>query len=171
MMRDVCTTSPLMGQCASTSHRSCTDPFNRTFFAEFDDFFITRIADSTQTSTQFWGILLNFEFTPVGGCQQQVKLGDDVLFAFDAFNKNHFLKLDGPVTVRAGQAVQFTVTDGMTKAGVEGARVVASGRGVGSQISDAEGHVSFTLETKGVHNLKADKDDSIRSNGVSILVI
>ena len=142
-----------------------------TFSDEFDDFFITRVADSAETDTQFWGILLNFVFTPVGGCQQQVKFGDEVLWAFDAFSKTHFLKLDGPVTVRSGHPVVFTVTDGMTEGAIEGATVVASGRGVGSQVSDAEGHVSFTFQTKGIHNLKADKDDSIRSNGVSILVV
>ncbi|KAH8102129.1 hypothetical protein BXZ70DRAFT_54836 [Cristinia sonorae] len=145
--------------------------FDGTFDPEFDDFFITRIGDSPQTATQFWGILVGFEFTPVGGCQQRVHLGDDVLWAFDAFSKNHFLKLAGPVTARSGQPVRFMVTDGMTGGGVAGARVVASGRGAGSQVSDASGHVTFTFNARGVHDLKADRDDSIRSNGVSVLVV
>lgn len=75
------------------------------------------------------------------------------------------------MTVPAGHAVQFTVKDGMTGEVIEGARVVASGRGVGPQTSDAGGHATFTFNTKGIHNLKADKDDSIRSNGISILVV
>jgi len=145
--------------------------FDGTFDPEFDDFFITRIADSAQTITQFWGILLNFQFTQVGGCQQEVKAEDHVLFAFDAFSKTHFLRLDGPAIVRAGHAVQLNVTDGMTDEVIEGASVVASGHGAGSQVSDADGHVSFTFTSRGVHNLKANRDDSIRSNGVNILVI
>ncbi|TCD66108.1 hypothetical protein EIP91_001760 [Steccherinum ochraceum] len=145
--------------------------FDGTFDPEFDDFFITSIADSTETTTAFWGILLDFEFTPVGGCQQEVRFGGNVLWAFDAFTKAHFLKLVGPATVHSGQPAQFTVTDGMTGDGIGGARVVASGRGVGPQTSDTNGVATFTFQTKGIHNLKADKDDSIRSNGVSILVV
>lgn len=33
---------------------------------ELEDYFIARIGPDEQTSTQFWGILLNFQFTPVG---------------------------------------------------------------------------------------------------------
>ena len=66
-----------------------------TFFTEFDDFFITRIGTSAETSTQFWGLLLDFQFTPVGGCQQEVKAFQDILWAFDAFNKVFFLEASG----------------------------------------------------------------------------
>ena len=45
-----------------------------TFSTEFDDFFITSIGGESQTAKEFWGILLNFQFTPVGGCQQEVKV-------------------------------------------------------------------------------------------------
>ena len=50
---------------------------------------------SVGTSTRFRGILLNFDLTPVGGCQQDVKQDDEISFAFDAFNANSFLKLTG----------------------------------------------------------------------------
>ena len=40
-------------------------------------------------------MLLKFEFTPVGGCEQEVKQDNEILFAFDAFNANSFLKLTG----------------------------------------------------------------------------
>lgn len=99
-----------------------------------------------------------------------MKLGDEVLWAFDAFSKTHFLKLEGPATVLAGRPTQFTVTDGMVGGAVGNATVVASG-GVGSQVSDAEGHVTFTFRTPGIRNLKADREESIRSNGVSVVVI
>ncbi|THH26516.1 hypothetical protein EUX98_g7672 [Antrodiella citrinella] len=144
--------------------------FDGTFDPQFDDFFITSIGDSTQNVTQFWGILLNFQFTPVGGCQQEVQLGDQVLWAFDAFSKAHVLKLAGLATALVGHAAQFSVTDGSTEETIEGASVVASG-GAGTQISDTDGVVSFTFSTAGIHDLKASRDDSIRSNIVSILVI
>lgn len=136
----------------------------RTFFEEFDDYFVTTIGGDAQTATQFWGILLAFQFTPVGGCQQRVKLGDDLLWAFDAFNKAHFLKLDGPHTAHIGQAVTLTVTDGATGSPIAGAEV-------DGQTSDANGHVSVTFGSAGVKGVKAKKADSIRSNKLTVVVI
>jgi hypothetical protein len=95
-----------------------------TFDTEFDDFFITRIAGSAETATQFWGLLLNFQFTPVGGCQQEVKFKDEVLWAFDAFNAAHFLKLSSPSNViHVHKPVEFTVVDGLTGIPVSGVDV------------------------------------------------
>ncbi|KAF8808424.1 hypothetical protein BYT27DRAFT_7137375 [Phlegmacium glaucopus] len=138
--------------------------FDGTFFTQFDDFFITSIDGDAQTATQFWGLLLNFQFTPVGGCQQEVKLDDDILFAFDAFNKAHFLKLTGPHTARVGHAVILTVTDGQNGGAVAGAVVDGN-------VSDANGHVSVTFTKLGPSEVKAEKSDSIRSNRLIILVI
>ena len=135
-----------------------------TFSTEFDDFFITSIGGVTQTATEFWGILLNFQFIPVGGCQQEVKLNDDILFAFNAFNAVHFLKLTGPETANVGSPVLLTVTDGQTGSPVAGADV-------NGDISDANGHVSVTFAQVGLQKVKATKSDSIRSNQLSILVI
>jgi hypothetical protein len=135
-----------------------------TFSTEFDDFFITSIGGNTQTSTEFWGILLNFEFTPVGGCQQQVKHNDDILFAFNAFNANFFLKLTGPATAHHGVPVTLTVTDGQTGNPVAGATV----DGV---TTDASGHATVTFAHIGAQHLKATKADAIRSNQLTVLVI
>ena len=134
-----------------------------TFSTAIDDFFITSIAGDTQTSTESWGILINFEFTAVGGCQQEVKHDDDVLFAFDAFNKAHFLKLTGPESAHIGIPVVLTVTDGQTGRPVAGADV-------NGDTSDANGHVSVTFTHAGQHTVKAQKSDSIRSNQLTILV-
>jgi len=138
-------------------------PFDGTFEALFDDFFITSIGGETQTSTQFWGLLVNFQFTPVGGCQEEVKLNDDILFAFDAFNKVHFLKLTGPNTARVGHAVILTVTDGQNGGAVAGAVVDGN-------VSDANGQVSVTFAKRGRNEVKAEKSDSIRSNRLIIRV-
>ena len=134
-----------------------------TFDTEFDDFFITSIGGVSQTSTEFWGILLNFQFTPVGGCQQEVKINDDILFAFDAFDKAHFLKLTGPKTARVGIPVTLTVTDGQDGSPIAGADV-------DGDTTDDNGNVSVTFEHAGPTEVKATRSDSIRSNQLTILV-
>ncbi|KAF8972319.1 hypothetical protein BDZ97DRAFT_1901378 [Flammula alnicola] len=138
--------------------------FDGIFDSQFDDFGITSIGGDTQTATQFWGILLDFQFIPVGGCQQEVKASDEVLFAFDAFSKAHFLKLSGPKEAHAGKPAVFTVTDGTTGAPVAGADI-------DGQTSDANGKVSVTFGKTGLNGVKATKSDSIRSNQVEILVV
>ena len=140
----------------------------RTFFEEFDDLFISRIADSEQTTTEFWGLLVNFTFTPVGGCQQEVAFGDHVLWAFNAFGVDHFLKLDGPSLAVVGRPATFTVTDGMNGTAIANATVVAPGAPAAT--SDAEGKVKLTFRTAGIHSAKASRADSIRSNAVTVLV-
>ena len=137
---------------------------HRTFDPTFDDFFITAIGDSVETATQFWGILVNFQFTPVGGCQQEVSTSDDVLFAFDAFNKVHFLKLSGPATAIVGKPEKFTVIDGMSGTPVAGASL-------NDQTTAADGTVLVTFTSRGLKSLKASKSDSIRSNAVDVIVV
>ncbi|KAF5334862.1 hypothetical protein D9758_014275 [Tetrapyrgos nigripes] len=134
-----------------------------TFSGEFDDFFITTIAGDSQTATEFWGILLNFVFTPVGGCQQQVKHDDHVLWAFNAFNVSAFLKLEGPRSARLDTPVVFTVTDGMTGAPIEGA-------GVNGITSGEDGHVLLSFDKTGTVALKAEKLGTIRSNAVRLVI-
>jgi len=138
-------------------------PFDGTFSTAFDDFFITSIGGDTQTSTEFWGILLNFEFTPVGGCQQEVKLNDDILWAFDAFNANAFLKLSGPNFAPVNTPVVLTVIDGQTGNPVAGATVDGG-------TTDASGHVSVTFTHHGPQKLKATKPGTIRSNQITIVI-
>ncbi|THV06381.1 hypothetical protein K435DRAFT_743842 [Dendrothele bispora CBS 962.96] len=135
-----------------------------TVFGNFDDFFITTIAEDSQTDTEFWGILLNFVFTPVGGCQQQIQHGDHVLWAFNAFNVSSFLKLEGPHSVEVHTPAVFTVLDGMTGEAIEGANI----RGV---VSDKSGHVTLSFEHPGAVSLKADKMGTIRSNGIKLIII
>ncbi|KAF8972342.1 hypothetical protein BDZ97DRAFT_1650233 [Flammula alnicola] len=138
--------------------------FDGTFDPQFDDFFITRIGNSNETATEFWGILVNFTFTPVGGCQQEVTTTDEVLFAFDAFSKANFLKLSGPHKADVSTPVNFTVTDGTSGAPVAGADVHG-------QTSGADGKVSVTFAESGRKAVKASKSDSIRSNRIEVLVV
>ncbi len=144
-------------------------PEYRELFTEFDDFLITRIASSEQTATEFWGILIDFQFIPVGGCQQQVKHGDKVLFAFNAFNKTHFLSLAGPKAAAVNSTTTFTVTDGASGEKIANATVVAL-RGGPVGITNADGEVSLEFGKTGVHVVKAFRQDSIRSNHVKLVV-
>ncbi|MFI9012077.1 hypothetical protein ACIGNX_33040 [Actinosynnema sp. NPDC053489] len=137
--------------------------FDGTYWASFDDFFITRVAGDEQTATEFWGILLNKEFTPVGGCQQQVAFGDEVLFAFDAFSKSHVLSLSGPAVARVGKPATYKVVDASSGAPIAGATVNGA-------TTDANGEVTLTHTAVGAVRVKADRADSIRSNSVLTFV-
>jgi len=154
---------PTCTSALDDAHKLAHFPFDGTFSTAFDDFFITSIGTVTQTSTEFWGILLNYEFTPVGGCQQEVKRNDEVLFAFNAFNANAFLKLTGPSTAHKGQPVTLTVTDGQTTKPVAGATV-------NGQTSNASGQVTVTFTQDGRQTVKATKSNAIRSNKITIIV-
>ncbi|KAK7692918.1 hypothetical protein QCA50_004556 [Cerrena zonata] len=164
--------SPISGPTCTTAlddaSRRGDFTWDGTFFDEFDDYFITRIAENTGDSDVAWGILLGFQFTPVGGCQQEVKQGDEVLWAFDAFNKQYFLKLDGPAVVKAGIPATFTVIDGATGDPIQGATVAGNGH---SGVTDVSGKAQLVFQARGPRFLKAERSDSIRSNRFSFLVV
>ncbi|EPQ50846.1 hypothetical protein GLOTRDRAFT_133590 [Gloeophyllum trabeum ATCC 11539] len=145
-------------------------PWDATYWAQYDDFFITSIANTTQTSTQYWGILLNYQYTPVGGCQQQVAFGDHILIAFDAFNKKYFLELSGPKIVNPETTASFDVIDGMTGSPVAGAAVVDASSGTQLGVSDGNGAAQVFFGDAGTTLLKARKNDAVQSNGVAVVV-
>jgi hypothetical protein len=137
-----------------------------TWFNSFQDFAIDRIGpDSNGGPPTFpsWGYALNFTPSQVGGCQQQVQGGDDVLFAYDFFSKVHLLKLVGPGAANVGEPVRVTVTDGQNGTPVAGASV-------DGQVTGADGSATFTFSTVGVHPLKAERADSVRSNTLGVCV-
>jgi len=138
--------------------------YDGTFDTSFDDYFITSIRKSSETSTQFWGLLVDYQFTPVGGCQQEVTEGQEVLWAFDAFNKVHFLKVTGPDAIKKGKQAVYQVTDGSTGATVSGASLFG-------QTSDATGKVTVTFTSTGLKYGKATRADSLRSNAIYTTVV
>lgn len=139
--------------------------FARVFYDLYDDFAITRIGNTSQTSSKFWGLLKDYNMVQVGGCQEKVTHGDDLLFAFDAYSKAHFLKLQASkTTIQAGDSVTLTVTDGATGEPVEGATV-------GSVLTNTFGRATLSFQNLGAQVLKAERSDSIRSNGVLLTVI
>ena len=139
--------------------------FDGTYSEQFDDFFITRIATDTQTATQFWGLLVNYQFTPVGGCQFKTKTGDQVLWAFDAFNKVYFLKVTpAEAVVTQGQSLTVTVTDGSSGVPVPGAVIAGVTTG-------ADGKATLTFPKSGVFSYKATRSDSLKSNALRAAVV
>lgn len=106
---------------------------------------------------------MNFNLTKVGGCQQEVNENDKVLWAFDVFNAQHVLKLDGPTKAKKGVPTTFVVTDGPTGKPVGGASV-------GGKTTRTDGTVTITFGAKGKKGLKATLDGSIRSNQVTVNV-
>lgn len=141
--------------------------FDGTYSTTFDDYFITRIGPDKQTSTEFWGVLVNYQLTLVGGCQFQTKTNDQILWAFDAFNKAFFLQLDGKPLAKKGVPFILKVTDGTSGLVLQGA--VVSGGGA-SATTDASGYAQFTLNKEGVYKFKAERSDAIRSNAFIVTV-
>lgn len=154
-----------------TASKLARFPFDGTFEVTFDDFFITSIGPDTQTPTKFWGLLVNYQFTPVSGCQFETAKNDQVLWAFDAFNAAFILKLDGPNTgtVKRNQPFVVTVTNGSTGQPVAGATVKVTAGGSGTATTDAAGHASFTLG-RGKYTFKAEAPSAIRSNAENVKV-
>jgi hypothetical protein len=143
--------------------------FDGTYSASFQDFFITRIADTSQTGSQYWGVLRDFTFTSRGGCQEYNSPGEG-LWAFDAFNKNYFLKLSSDyAVVRPGDTVSLTILAANPN---NGASSPISGAAFAGQTSGADGSVAFTApSTPGCYQYKAKRSDSIRSPAFYLTVM
>ena len=134
-----------------------------TWFSSFEDFLVDRVGPDSATSNQFWGQYVNSKPSQVGGCQELVKGGDEVLWAFDAFSKQHVLQLSGPPNAKTGEAVDVTVVDGQDGSPVAGAEVAGAGTGF-------DGHATLAFSDPGVYRLKATRADSVRSNALSLCV-
>jgi Ca2+-binding RTX toxin-like protein len=157
--------------------------FDGTFDKPFDDFFITRVGPDAQTAVQFWGLMNNFQFTPVPGCEEELAAGDQVLWAFDAFNKVHFLKMTAPTTtVAPNQDLTVAVTDGSTGQVINGATVAPVTTDPSNDFetldvsdpsavtTDASGHATLSWSTSGWKRVKAQSPGSVRSNRLDICV-
>jgi hypothetical protein len=56
-----------------------------TYWAQFDDIFITTINGESGTSHTYWNLSVNGQELQVGGCQYQVRTGDHILFKMISF--------------------------------------------------------------------------------------
>jgi hypothetical protein len=135
------------------------------YFPDFEDFGIDRVGpDSSDTkNNRYWGQVLNYKDTQVGGCQQRVHSGDQVLIAFNSFGHPK-LELSGPATATVGKPVRLTVIDGETGKPFRGALVRGATTG-------ARGHVRVTFGSPGIHRMKARRSgEAIRSNQLAVTV-
>jgi hypothetical protein len=131
------------------------------YFPSLKDYFVTRVAGDSQTSSQFWGEFINGE-AGQGGCTDRVGNGTEVLWAFDAFSKAHTLRLSGPTAATAARQFAVRVTDSATRAPLAGSRV-------GGATTTGQGVALLTFP-KGIYNLKAERGDSVRSNQLKVCV-
>lgn len=122
----------------------------------FEDFLINTVGPDSSTSSQFWGTALNFQDTSVGGCQVRVEQGDQVLIAFDSFDKPK-LRLTGVRGARSREVFALFVLDGVTGDRIAGARV-------GGKTTNTQGRVLLRIAKRGLYRFKATRSDSVRSN-------
>ena len=144
----------------------------------FNDFFVQSIAGQASTDTQFWGYALNRRPVEIGGCQQQVAAGDEVLFAFDFFapdfSEKPLLRLTGPGKAATGQPVTVSV-DQFKLVGPQGGprdlqQTPGAGAAVGGSQAGPDGSVTLTFGAAGLQRLKAVRADAIRSNALLVCV-
>lgn len=133
------------------------------YFTSFQDYLISRIGPDSANSSQFWGQYVNSQASQVGGCQEIVKSGDEVLWAFDAFSKQHVLRLAGPTAGHTGEPLNVKVTDGADGTPLAGASV-------GGTSTGADGVARLTFSRPGIYRLKAERADSVRSNALSVCI-
>ena len=133
------------------------------------DFFISRIGPDTNTGAPnyqpYWGYFLNSISTQIGGCQQRVAPGDEVVFAYSNYG-DQLLQLAAPTRAATGESFDVTVqqNDG------NGNRTPAAGAAVDSATTDALGHATLSFGDAGNHKLKATRAASIRSNAATVCV-
>jgi hypothetical protein len=128
----------------------------------FDDYFVARVGQDPQTSSEYWGDFVNGTLSDSGGCQTTLQPGDSVLWAFDAFNKDGLLRASGPTSANVNQPFQVRVTD------INGAP--QPGAAVGSATTDANGVATLAYPTAGDYRLKAEKTRYVRSQAVAVRV-
>jgi hypothetical protein len=171
------------------------EDFDGEWYPGFDDYFIQRWGPDRELAPAYWGILVNGVFTPVGGCQFKATAGDEVLWAYDAFNGRQLLWLSAAddlgfpaaptAHVEVGEPLELKVESGEQPSTAAAAGIavasVSTAAGSGYQTvevinpaavsTDAAGEASITFSTPGWHRIKAQKEDGfLRSNRLDICV-
>jgi hypothetical protein len=142
--------------------------WDATWYAPGSEYFVSRIASESEIvepwpGGSYWGLFVNGKTTPAGGCQSLVKAGDEVLWAFDAFNKVGTLRLAVPSATQPGVPIVATAIDIPTAAPVAGATI-------GSATTDGSGAASLSFGEEGIYLIKADKSDYVRSRAARVCV-
>ena len=152
-------------------------PWEASFF---NDFFVQSIAGEASTPSQSWGYALNYRAVDVGGCQQQVAGGDEVLFAFDFFGgppdyaERPLLRLRGPGKVATGSPVALSADEFSLSPATGQPRDLQEGPAAGATVAgsqtDGSGGTTVSFASPGLQRLKAERAGSIRSNSVLLCV-
>lgn len=148
--------------------------YDGSYSASFSDFFISSIDISTQTGSQYWGVLLDRVFTQGGGCQTQFSPAQEGLWAYDAFAANRMFLSISPQcrVVRSGETSYVTLNVQNTNPN-NGASAPRAGATVGgSTMSDTSGNLQLTVPTEpGCYQYKAEASNAIRSNAFYLTVL
>jgi hypothetical protein len=134
-----------------------------SYDASFEDFLVNQIGPDAASSSQFWGVAVQGKSLQVGGCQAIVTAGDEVLWAYDSFNKK-LLRASGPKTTRVGKVTKVKVIDTEKGKPVAGARI-------GGKKTNAGGIAKLRFKTTGTKRLKATASKAIRSNQLVVKVL
>ena len=131
----------------------------------FSDFLVNRIGSDAATDTKFWGTAVNGTPTELGGCQVQVKTGDQVLWAYDMFSAKQFLELIGPKTARLNKPFRVKVIDAKN-----GGKPVKGASVSGVAKTDDKGFATIVANDKGPLLVKAERRGAVRSNRLVVRV-
>jgi len=140
--------------------------YDQTGNITLEDFDITSInRDTTTPNVTHLTLLIDYVPLSMGGCQQRVSTGNNVLLAFHAHDNNIFLKLEvDRKTVMVIQPVVVTVTNGWNARPISGARV-------GTATTGNDGKATLTYTTAGPQTLMATKHPTVRSDKIAIMVL
>jgi hypothetical protein len=136
-----------------------------SYSSSFDDFSVNQIGPDSSTSSQFWGVAVQGKSLQVGGCQQVVSTGDEVLWAYDLFSKKHLLHATGASKVRVGRVYAVKVVDS------DHANAPVAGALIGGKKTNSKGIVRLRFKTTGTKRLKATEPTSLRSNQLKVKVV
>ncbi len=164
------TPGPTATSAAVDALASLGQGFDGQWYQGLDDYFVSRLGPEREDNDKlwWWGLLVNRRFSAVGGCQAQLRDGDEVLWALDAFGGRPFLWLAGPATAQLGAPLSVAVsstagdrpTPGAPYAGAQVEVVDANGRPAAAGTadggaSDAGGAATVTFRRAGWQRLKA----------------
>jgi hypothetical protein len=159
--------NPTPGPTATGALDTAVKQANLGFLAAYDssfsDFIVSKIGPDASTASKFWGVAVDDSPLQVGGCQAQVKAGNEVLWAYDLFSKKHVLRLTGPKKVAAGKTFKVKVVDGQNGKAVKGAKV-------GGKKTDKRGIARLRFTKTATKRLKATEAKSVRSNQIAVKV-
>jgi hypothetical protein len=136
-----------------------------SYDSSFDDFIVNQIGPDAANDKQFWGVAVAGQSLQTGGCQRIVTSGEEVLWAYDLFNKKHLLHANGGHKVPAGKLYTVKVTD------TQGGGAAVKGASIGGKKTNSKGVVRLRFKKPGTKRLKATRNDSVRSNQLTVKVL